>query len=93
MGEFDQAHALQAFSENKKALVRHFDHFMHDRQGPDGIQVGWLRRVNARFALRDHHDGLVFPKRINELNRTLTAHGQGKDGVRKKYGVSNRQYR
>ena len=34
--------------------------FVHNCQAADSIQVGRLRRVDARFTLRHHHNRLVF---------------------------------
>ena len=83
LGKLHQPHPLQAFGENKQALVGHFYDFVHDRQGPDGVQIGRLRRVDASFALRHHYNRLVLAQRIDQLDRAFPAHGQGQNGVRK----------
>ncbi len=68
LGEVGEAHALQALGKNKEALVGHLDDFVDDRQRPYRIQVGGLRRIDARLALRHHHDGLVVAERVDQLN-------------------------
>ena len=60
---------------------------------PTAEQVGRLRSVDARLALRDHDDGLVFTQGIDQLHRTLAADGQRQDRMRKQHGVANGQQR
>ena len=59
----------------------------------DGVQVGGLRRVHARLALRHHNDGLVLAQRIDQLHRTLPPDRQGQHGVGKQHRVAHRQNR
>ena len=81
--EILELHTLQSFRKNEQALIGHLDNFVHYRQSSDGVQIGWLRRVHARLALRYDDDGLVFAQRVNELNRTVPPDSQGKYSVGK----------
>ena len=91
--EFSQPHPLQAFGKNKQALVGHLDDFVDDGEGSDGVEIAGLRGIDASFALRHHHDGLVFAQRINELNRALPTHGQGQHGMGEQHRIPHRQDR
>ena len=91
MREFSQPHPLQAFGKNEQALVGHLYYFVNDGKRSDRIEIAGLGGIDAGFALRHHHDGLVFAQRINELNRTLPAHRQGQHGVGEKNRIPHRQ--
>ena len=91
--EFGQPHPLQAFGKNEQALVGHLDDFVDDGEGSDGIEIAGLRGIDASFALRHHHDGLVFAQGVDELDRALPTHGQGQHGMGEKYRIPHRQDR
>ena len=91
--ELAQAYPLQAFGEHEQALVGHFHDFVHDRRGADGVKIAGLRRIDARFALRHHDDGLVFAEGIDQLDRAFPAHGQRQNGMREQNGVPYREHR
>ena len=91
LGKFAQLDALGALSKDEKALVGHFDDFVHRRQGAYGIQVAGLRTVHAFVALRDDHNGLQLSQGLNELNGALPADGQGQHGMGKQNRAANRQ--
>src|SRR5262249_54183275 len=92
LSEFLKLRPGKTFSKDKQALVGHLDDFMNSRQGTDAEKIGRLRRVNARFALGHHEDGLFFAKGINKLNRTLAPHRQRQYRMRKQDGVPDWQY-
>ena len=89
--EIRQPHALQSFRKNKQALIRHLDDFVHHRQRSDGIEIGRLRRVHPRLALRHHHDGLVVTERVNQLHRAFPPDRQRKHSMGKEHRVAHRQ--
>ena len=80
--------ALQALGEDKQALVGHAHDFVHDRQASYREQVGRLRRIHARLALRYHNDGLVFTQGVDQLHRTFPPHGQRQYRMREQNGVA-----
>ena len=82
LGELGESHPLQAFGKDEQALVGHLDDFVDDRQSSHRVEVAGLGSIDAGFALRHHHDGLVLAQRINQLDRALPAYGQGQHGVR-----------
>ncbi len=57
--EFSQPHPLQAFGKNEQALVGHLYYFVDDGKRSHRIEIAGLRGIDAGFALRHHHDGLV----------------------------------
>jgi hypothetical protein len=65
---------------------------MYDRGRAHGVKVAGLRVVDARFALRDNDDGLIFAERIDKLDGTFPAHGKGQDGVREKDSIPHRKH-
>ena len=65
---------VQAFSEDKQALIGHLNDFMNRRQGADVEQVSGLGRIHARLTLRDYQNGLFLPQRIDELNRAFPSY-------------------
>ena len=87
--EIGEADALQAFGKNEEALVGHLDDFVHDGEGPNGVKIGGLRRVDARLALRDNDDGLVVAEGVDQLHGTFPAHGQRQHGMGEEYGVAH----
>ena len=58
--EFREPHPLQAFGKNKQALVGHLYDFVDDGKRSHRIEIAGLGGIDAGFALRHHHDGLVF---------------------------------
>ena len=88
-----QLDSLQTFGKHKQALVGHLDDLVDHRRGSNGVKIAGLRRVDARLALGHHNDGLVFPQRINQLNGTFPAHGQGQNSVREQHRVPYREHR
>jgi hypothetical protein len=62
-----------------------------DRGGAHSIKIAGLGAINAGLALRHHHDGLVLSQRIDQLDGTLPAYREGKDGVRKQDGIAHRK--
>ena len=91
LSKFSQLDPLRALGKDKKALVGHFDDFVHRRQGAYGIQVAGLRTVHAFVALRDHHNGLLLSQGLNELNGALPADGQRQNGMGKQNRAANGQ--
>ena len=89
--EILQPHPLQSFRKNEQALVRHLDNFVHHRQSSNGVQIGWLRRVHARLALRHDDDGFVFAQRVNQLHRTVPPDSQRQHRVGEEHRVAHWQ--
>ena len=85
-------HALQAFGKDEQALVGHAHDFVHHRQASHREQVGRLRRIHPRFALRHHDDGLVLAQGVDQLHRTFPAHGQRQHRMGKQHRVAHRQH-
>ncbi len=85
----DKPYALHAFSEDKAALVGHTDDFVNRGQGADFVHVFRSRRVLAGIFLRRHDDGAVLAQRLNQLDGTLPADGEGQNGVRKENGIAD----
>ena len=91
--ELAQPYPFQAFGKHEQALVGHLHHLMHHRRSAHQIQIAGLRVVDARLALRHHHNGLVFSERVDQLHRTLPAHRQRQHGVGEQNRVPDRKYR
>ena len=81
MRKIGEAHALQTFGKNEQALVRHLDDFVNHGQRSDGVEVGGLGRVHTGLALGYYYYGLVFTERVDQLDRTFPAYGQGQHRV------------
>ena len=88
-----QPHPLIALGKHEEALVRHLDDLVHGRAGADVVQVGRLRRILARIALRHHQDRLLLAQRLDQLDRALPAHRQRQNRMGKQHGVPYRQNR
>jgi hypothetical protein len=50
-------------------------------------------RIDAGFALRHNNDGFVFSQRVNQLDRTFPAHGQGQHRMGEQNRIAHRQDR
>ena len=87
------AHALQPLGKDKQALVGHLDDFVHHRQRADHVQIGRLRRIHPRLALRHHDNRLVFAQRIDQLNRTFAAYRKWQHSMREQNRIPYRQHR
>ncbi len=91
--ELAQFDSLQTLGKHEQALVGHLDDFVHHGRGSHRVKVAGLRGVDPRLALGHHDDGLVFPQRIDQLNRTFPAHGQGQNSVREQHRIPYRKHR
>ena len=86
-----QTHPLNAFGEDETALVGHAHDLVHGSQRSHRVHVGWFWRVQTRVLLSYHHDGTFLAQRLDQLDRTLPAYGQGQHRVRKENRIPNRQ--
>jgi len=62
-------------------------------QAADGEQISRLGRVDPRFSLGHHDNGLVITQRIDQLDRALTTHRQRQHCMGEKDGIAHRQQR
>ena len=86
-----QPHPLHALGEDKAALVGHAHNLVHRGQRSHGVQIGRLGRVQPRVQLRRHNNRPLLAQRLDQLNGTLPAHGQGQHRMGKENSVADRQ--
>ena len=90
--DFDDPDSVESLEEYNGIAVRHAHELVDFGSGADGVQVGRSGFFDARIMLRDDAQRfLVALQRVQEGQRTVSAHGDGLDAARKENNLPDGQ--